>query len=437
MIKKGEYHPDQYQEYLRNHYPRNMAVNILDVGFFQFAMAIISVAVVMPAFAVKLGASNLLIGFLPAVIQIGWFLPQLISSFFIEGLVRKKPLLLLSGIFQRLPWIVVAVSTFYLAASNPAAALAVFFFCFAVTSFSGGFTATAWGELIAKAIPEKMRGTFMGLIQLLGSILAVLGGFIVKYVMEGGRFSFPLNYTILFSAASILLFISFFFFSLNREPIVITHRKSENLKSYLKWLPVILKTDRNFLHFIISRILGHSNIMGVAFFMAFALKNFNLKDTISGNFVIASTAATVLCSPVLGKAADRIGHKIILVFSSLAYLAAVIFALIAWHWYVMYLVFIFMAVSIVCFMISMQNIVFEFSPQDQRPTYLGLAGTLSAPFIIFFSFLGGKLADLTDIGYKLPFTVSLLLNAVSLIILVFFVSDPRKKKQNLFILEKS
>ena len=47
--------------------------------------------------------------------------------------------------------------------------------------------------------------------------LAVIGGFIVLFVMDSGRFSFPNNYAILFFCSFGFLCIGFFFFSLIRE----------------------------------------------------------------------------------------------------------------------------------------------------------------------------------------------------------------------------
>ncbi len=45
--------------------------------------------------------------------------------------------------------------------------------------------------------------------------------------------------------------------------------------------------------------------------------------------------------------------------------------------------------------------------------------------IIFFSFLGGKLADITGGNYQLPFIASISLVFISLVILLFAVKDPR------------
>jgi MFS family permease len=426
-VRKGEYAPEQYAEYLEKHYRRNLVANVLDVGFFQFSMSVVSVNVVLPAFLKTLGASNLLFSFLIAGYNICWFLPQLFMSFYVEGLYRKKPYVLVLGVFQRVPWLALGVLTLVMLPGSPEPVIIMFFLLFITAFLAGGFNSTAWAEMIAKAIPQRIRGLFMGIINLVGSGLAVAGGFMVKYVMENERFPYPQNYAILFFICFAILVVSFAAFALNREPLVPLARRETSLKAYFKSLPGILRRDRNFTLFVFSRALGYANVMGVAFYMVYAMKRFSLDDSVSGNFVLASTLATVAASAALGRFADKMGHKANLVVSQSFYMAAAAAALLAKEAWMMYFVFVFISIGLSSFMISMNNIIFEFAPESKRPTYLGLSGTISAPFILLFSFLGAKLADMS---YKAPIGASIVLIALSTAILVFFVKEPRKVRRD-------
>ncbi|MGH7416426.1 MAG: MFS transporter, partial [Candidatus Rokuibacteriota bacterium] len=49
----------------------------LDYSCFLIGMSFASQATILPAFAAHLGASNVLIGSIPAVMMLGWFLPSL------------------------------------------------------------------------------------------------------------------------------------------------------------------------------------------------------------------------------------------------------------------------------------------------------------------------------------------------------------------------
>ena len=426
-VRKGEFAPDQYAEYLEKHYRRNLVVNVLDVGFFQFSLSVVSVNVVLPAFLKTLGASNMLFIFLIAAYNICWFLPQLFMSFYVEGLYRKKPYVLVLGVFQRVPWLVLGLMTLVMLPGSPEAVIIMFFLLFITAFLAGGFNSTAWAEMIAKAVPQRIRGLFMGIVNLVGSGLAVAGGVIVKYVMEGDRFPYPQNYAVLFFLCFAILVVSFAAFALNREPLVPLARRETSLKAYFKSLPGILRQDRNFTLFVFSRALGYANIMGVAFYMVYAMKRFSLDDSVAGDFVLASTLAIVATSAALGRFADKMGHKANLVVSQLFYIGAAVAALLAEEAWMIYSVFVFISIGLSAFMISMNNIIFEFAPEGKRPTYLGLSGTISAPFILFFLFLGGKLADRS---YTAPICVSIVFMAVSTAILVFLVKEPRKVRRD-------
>lgn len=422
-VRKGEYAPEQYAEYLEKHYRRNLVANVLDVGFFQFSMSVVSVNVVLPAFLKTLGASNLLFSFLIAGYNICWFLPQLFMSFYVEGLYRKKPYVLTLGVFQRIPWLVLGVLTLAMQPGRPEPVIVMFFMLFITAFLAGGFNSTAWADMIAKAVPQRIRGRFMGIINLVGSGLAVAGGLIVKYVMENDRFPYPRNYSILFFICFAISVVSFAAFALNREPLVPLARRETSLGAYFRSLPGILRRDRNFTLFVFSRALGYANVMGVAFYMVYAMKRFGLDDSVSGDFVLASTLATVAASAALGHFADKIGHKANLVVSQFFYMAAAAAAMAAKEAWVMYLVFVFISIGLSAFMISMNNIIFEFAPEGKRPTYLGLSGTISAPFILLFSFLGARLADRS---YTSAIGLSIIILAVSTAMLLFFVKEPRK-----------
>jgi len=65
-----------------------------DYALFMVALAFVSPSTILPAFAAWLGAPNVVIGAIPAVMTLGWFLPCLFAAPHTEGLTRKLPFLL-------------------------------------------------------------------------------------------------------------------------------------------------------------------------------------------------------------------------------------------------------------------------------------------------------------------------------------------------------
>jgi MFS family permease len=65
-----------------------------------------------------------------------------------------------------------------------------------------------------------------------------------------------------------------------------------------------------------------------------------------------------------------------------------------------------------------------FSGEAERPFYIGLAQTLTAPATIIAPLIGGWIAD--SFGFVPMFSSSAILSVVMMAILLFIVKDPRK-----------
>ena len=70
---------------------RNVLALGLDYGLFMVGLAFASQTTILPAFAAWLGAPNVVIGAIPAVMTLGWFLPQLFMAAHTATLPRKLP----------------------------------------------------------------------------------------------------------------------------------------------------------------------------------------------------------------------------------------------------------------------------------------------------------------------------------------------------------
>src|SRR5438046_4439402 len=116
------------------------------------ALAFVSPTTILPAFAAWLGAPNIVIGAIPAVMTLGWFLPCLFAAPHTEGLARKLPFLLRWTTWERVPFLVLAVVAYGLAERPPAVTLAVLLAMLLVVTGVGGLLMTAWMDLISRAV---------------------------------------------------------------------------------------------------------------------------------------------------------------------------------------------------------------------------------------------------------------------------------------------
>src|SRR5262245_52286971 len=101
--------PSEVDSFVRSNLRWNYFSLSCDWVLFVFALSLVSSSTVMPAFAQRLGASNLVIGAIPAAFTLGFFLPGIFSAGYIEQLPRKLTFLLRFTLFERVPLLVVAV----------------------------------------------------------------------------------------------------------------------------------------------------------------------------------------------------------------------------------------------------------------------------------------------------------------------------------------
>ena len=105
----------------------NYIANLLDGGFFGFAIGFASFTAIIPLFVSTMTNSALLIGLIPAIHNMGWQLPQLLTANKISKLPRFKPFVMAMTIHERVPFLgLVLVAWFSPVIGNPTALVLTF-----------------------------------------------------------------------------------------------------------------------------------------------------------------------------------------------------------------------------------------------------------------------------------------------------------------------
>jgi hypothetical protein len=139
----------------------NLAALGADYALFVVGLAFASQSTILPAFAVYLGAPNVVIGAIPAVMTLGWFMPSLFAAGHTETLERKLPFVVRHTIWERVPFVVLALAAFFLADRAPALTLGVMLLVLLVVTGVGGVLMPAWMDLIGRVVPVTLRGRFL------------------------------------------------------------------------------------------------------------------------------------------------------------------------------------------------------------------------------------------------------------------------------------
>lgn len=410
------------EQFSRKHLRYNITVNLLDGGFFGLAIGFASFGTVLPLFVASMTDSATLIGLVPAIHAAGWLLPQLFTATHTSRLRRYKRTVLAMTIHERIPFLGFALVALLLPKIGVQAGLILTFMLLTWQGLGGGFTANPWTSMISKIIPPESRGTFFGTQAALANLFISAAAIGAGYLLSG--FDSPLDFTACFLIASLFFIFSWIFLALTREPA--DHQKviEENPAPFWYGAVQILKRDKNFNWFLAARVLSQFATMGFAFYIVYALRRFQM-DTVTAGYLTATlTIAQMVANASMGWLGDRVGHRLMLVIGAAA---ALLSSLLAWFapslaWF--FPIFVLTGFTNVSIWTNGMTMTVDFSGERERPFYIGLAQTLTAPATIIAPLLGGWIAD--SQGFVSTFGWSSILSIVMLGILVFLVKEPRK-----------
>ncbi|MDE0183171.1 MAG: MFS transporter [Caldilineaceae bacterium] len=423
----------------------NFSVNLWDVTFITLGFSLVSRETVIPVLVSQLTDSKLAIGLVPAMWSLGIYLPQLLTASLAERMVYKKPFIMyLSLVVERLPYLLVGLAVLAFAATAPTVALIALLLGIAVASTGAGVAIPAWMDMVAKVIPTRRRGIWLGLGHGLGLMLGVLGAWFVGRVLVG--YPFPGNYARLFFAGFGIMLISWVGLALTREPPSETTKEAIPLFRYLRGVGSVLKQDHNFRRYLISKSLVNLGGMSAGFFAVYGTELFALDGRGVGLLTAVLVGTQAVLNPLWGMLADRVGHKSVLTATALFIVLAPLSALLLhgagpedapggapaaagipfWGGVPLglLLVFVFLGAYLASDHTSSLNIILEFSTPESRPTYVGLTNTLLAPVLICAPIFGGWFAG--ALGYAAMFRVSLAFAVVALCLMVLWVKEPRR-----------
>lgn len=415
------------EKYVRQNLKYNITVGLWDGSLFGIALGFASFGTILPLFVASMTTSAILIGLVPAIHSVGWQLPQLFTASHVSRLRKYKPHVLMMTIHERVPFLGFAIVALLLPKIGPQVGLILTFILLTWQGLGGGFTANGWTSMISKIIPPETRGTFFGLQSGVANLFisgsAIAAGYLLEY------FDYSVNFAVCFLLAA-------FFFGLSWLALAQTHELEDNEKIIPEekthfWddSKKILRKDPNFDWFLSARFLSQFATMGFAFYIIYALREFNM-DALTAGFLTATlTISQTVANIGMGRIGDRTGHRAMLIFGAFA---ALFSAFLAWNatsilWF--YPIFILTGIANVSIWTIGMAMTVDFGVEVERPLYIGLSQTLIAPATILAPLLGGWIVDTA--GFIPTFTISIVLSIVVIGILVFLVKDPRTHQYQL------
>jgi MFS family permease len=406
-------------------YRWNYMVMGLDISLFVLALSFASVYGILPLFVRHLSDENLAVGAIPAI-RAGTLLPPIFVAGLTERLRRKQPFIVGVTLFERVPYLILAVATPLLALSHPTALLWLVYGLLAVTTIAAGVATPAWLDLIARMLPTDWRGRFFGISSALGGLLGVAGSAVAAVLLA--RYDWVVGVALCFACAFVSLVFSLVCLILGREPAGMTEPAPAR-PGTTAWgrFPLLLRRDRNLRHYLLALVLITAASPTAAFYVVDAKEALHLTDGAASLYAVALLAASTCGSMLWGYVGDHAGHKRVVLGGALCTGLAPLLALVArdprWGPLAYGGVFVLAGLATSGLQLAALTFIVDLAPPDQRPTYIGMANAAQLPCALAAPLLGAALADAR--GYPALFALTAVLALAGTALVLRFVHDPR------------
>lgn len=401
-------------------------MHLFDGSFYVLGMSFVAIPTVYPIFIKELGGGPLAVG----SVYVLWTLGANIYAAFIAQRIKRaayfKPQMVSWGFVHRFMLFVSGVIAAVVVPAVPSAvSVPIFLFFIFLTALFGNMSGLPWFLVYAKTVPVGLRGRLMGLRQLIGSAAGAAGGYVVGVIIQS--IVFPFNFSVLFFVGFLFVMVSFYFLSRIKEHPTEHYESDAPLSANIvDDAKRILRTNRNFRNYIIADALILMSMSSMSFYSIFAVEKFSLPPSYAGTFSAVVMITNIFSNVLFGVVADYFGHKVNVISVAAAFGLAALCAILSPNIVLYGFVFVFIAAAIQVQMISRMPFVAELSSERERPLYVGITTTLTAPAMLL-GIVSGVMIQY--VGYEIIFLATALIAATAVYVLVARVSDPRFQRE--------
>ena len=388
-------------------------------------MAFHTVYAVIPLFLRELGAPNGIAVSVGGLFFVLIAIPQLIVAVLGRNVQKLKPAVIL---VHTLVWFPLFLMGFIFTFVLPEGKMGwiIYMVLFSIYGLGLGVVVPIWVDFLNAVTLREKRGTFFGLSFALGGLGSFFGGAILTIILNSSLV-FPKNFGVgffIFSFSTVVATVVYFGYKVDES------RKKQSLRSLGEFLiltKTIITGHHNFQKYILSRFFYCASFPAISLYAIYCQEKFGFNISEAGTFTMINVFAAGVASYVSGSVGQKYGHKYGMIISYSAHLIAAILAVFSQNMIWVYSIFLCIGISAGAFMPSAMNLVYDFSGDRENKLYMALIDTFLAPVTVIFLLIA---SFLTEWGYFLTAIIGIggcLL--VSLIILIFFVRDPRENSE--------
>ncbi len=377
-------------------------------GIASQSMGILTGGAFLIAFAVKLDASNFVIGLLAAIGPLAQLL-QLPAIFLVEKFRNRKTITILAAGLSRICWLIIALSPFIF--PPQISVLVMLILLFTLSAF-GAVSNCSWNSWMRDLVPESIMGTYfskrMRLAVGTGIILSLLAAGFLDYWKNAMPEKELEGYSLLFGAGFMFGISGLFFLANTPETKMPPPEKGQKLFSLLT-MPFKNENFRRLIIFMCSWNFA-VNLAG-PFFMVYMLKRLGLSMSFIIGLSVISQVFNFLFLKIWGKYTDRFSNKSVLAISCPLFMIGILtwtFTTMPERYFLtiplLIVIHIVMGLSSAGVALAAGNISLKLAPKGQATAYLATNTIVNSLAAGIAPILGGKFADFFS-GRELSWTL--------------------------------
>jgi len=389
--------------------PANFFIQIVSSAATRIADELASAKLVLPWLLTVLAAPPFLAGFLVPIRESGSLLPQLIVAGYMRRYPRRKWFWVLGSLGQGIAAILMAVVAMTMVGVQAGWLIVVLLVVF---SLSRGVCSVAAKDVLGKTVSKSRRGTMMGYAGAVAGVITILVGAYLKT-----RASSPETESLVYGmliAAAALWFLAAAVYAGVGEVAGATSGGANAITAAVRSFG-LLRSDREFRSFVITRTLLLSTALAVPFYVVLGEQQVGSSLSGLGLMVVASGLAGSISAPVWGRLADRSSRLVLASAAGLAgFLGVIVFGLTALdipaihNNYTFAVFFLIMGVAHSGVRLGRKTYLIDMATPEKRPAYVALSNTVIGVAILFGG-LSGIVAQFAGTRYLI-----LLLSLVAL-----------------------
>jgi len=384
---------------------------VIKDGIASQSMGILTGGAFLIAFALKLGASNMVIGLLAAIGPLAQLL-QLPSIFLVEKIRNRRAIVVTAAALNRLCWLLIALIPFLFGAKI---GLAVLLASMIAASALGAISGCSWNSWMRDLIPQNILGSFFSKRMRIATGVGIALSIAAAVYLDAWKKMLP-SYEL--QGYSILFLVGFAAGALGIYFLARTPEKrmpvAEERPKILKLLAMPFK-DENFRK-LIAFMCSWNFAVNLAgpFFMVYMLKRLGLSMSFIIALSIVSQVLNFAFLKIWGKFTDSFSNKSVLAICGPLF----ILSILAWTFTTMpekyfltipllILIHIVMGLSSAGVSLASGNISMKLAPEGQATAYLASNTIVNSVAAGIAPILGGKFADFfagRELAWTLKYT---------------------------------